>query len=141
VSVAVEGVIEDFLEVVPKDEKFEENCKKAIDEIKASSIDKTVKQKLFSSLDHYVKPTPKVILNHLVEKYKLDTNMVKAWEELRHKSAHGAIKIGNPNSKNNTSYYFLCLSLFYSLFMIKINYRATFRNFKDNSEIIIHYPT
>ena len=141
VSVSIEGLINDFSKIVEEDPVLKQNCEEAAKEIKASGlINEDVKNKLLVSLAYYPKATPNVILRHLVKKYSLDNNMVKAWGRLRNKSAHADVKSGGKALENNMDNYFLCLKLFYTLFMIKINYRSTFRNFKDNSEIVIHYP-
>ncbi|WIG54572.1 MAG: hypothetical protein OJF61_000358 [Rhodanobacteraceae bacterium] len=125
-SVAIEGVLQAlFLSEHDADAEFCRLVGAAEPAIERLDIDERVRSSLFRSLDHSIAPKPQEAMRRLREQCVLADAHIKAWGELRHKGAHGAMLEDDLEKyQNHLDRYHCCLDLFYRILFTAVGYRG-----------------
>ena len=125
-SVAIEGVIKAlFHSEHDADAEFAQHLKSAKPAVEGLNVHERVRESMVKSLDNAALPKPKDTMQRLKEQGVLTEAHIKAWNDLRHAGAHGAL-LEDDNSKfqRHLDRYFCCLDLFYRLVFIAVGYKG-----------------
>lgn len=131
-SVSVESLLNNhFSNVMPEDPITATNIQAVEDLVnEACSLDDGFRRRLKGTLASMKRPRAKDFLFHLRDQHLLNAGLVKAYGELRNKSAHG----GDVNWGDFQSHLDQCsavLVLFYQLVFLRIGYTGQYTNYAD----------
>lgn len=127
-SVAIEGILKMlFHSEHDADAEFAKHLKSAKSKVDSLDVHERVRAAMVKSLENAALPKPKDTLQRLREQGGLTEVHIKAWSNLRHAGAHGAL-LEDDNSKfqRHLDGYFCCLDLFYRLVFIAVGYQGQY---------------
>lgn len=127
-SVAIEGVLKAlFHSRYDTDAEFGLLLQAGMPAIEKLAAHPRVRVLLLKSLENAALPKPKDTMQRLKEQGVLTQEHIKAWKDLRHAGAHGALLEDDKGKfQRQLDRYFCCLDLFYRMVFVAVGYRGQY---------------